>query len=977
MINFFKVILLFFFVSVSTHSFSQNINYSLKNFSLKDGLAGDNVYCATQDEEGFIWFGTETGLSRFDGSHFKNYTVADGLPDNEIINIFTDSKGRIWLVPFKKSLCYIYKRKIYNSSNDSTLRNVKILGSCNNIVEDNNKNVIIHDTKAIHILDINGIIKTVFADSIGKDLKFEDIQKSSSGKIYIVEKRGIFELADKKLKQIFILPKNYRPFTVNRNFVNDSIIFVPNSFDNNISRFTVVEFQLKSKDIKVYPIPKLPLTIELKNNKIYSTSNSGVDIFDAKSKNLDLNIDIKEPVNRTFLDEEGNMYLLTRNSGIFIKKNANIQYQDINNNGTRNLAIDYLNGNKNSLFVGASNYNPVVIDKNDMSKVKYLANLAFEGGYGKSASIICYMDQIEGGKIQVASIEGVSVANKKYWNYLRSDIVIKQVIDKGDNYLISTNVMLLLAKKPDFKILDTLWNERTTAANFIDNNYYIGTINGLYKLTTNKVSTYLGDSFPIFKRRISSIKKGFDNTIWVATYDAGIAAYKNGKVLQLFNDSNGLTSNICRNLFVNGNYLWVGTDKGLNKIDISKPPYKIIINYTTTDGLASNMINAVYTDSNMVYVGTPEGLTFFDETKIVNNSKCNMRILGITISGKEQQWDSSKIILKNKDNNIRFDFVALSFRSAGDIIYTYRLVGLDDKWKTTRENYLDYPSLPSGNYTLEIYGTNKFGVKSSIVKVDIEIEKKLIEKIWFRLLLLMLSLGLIYFYFSKRINKIRQKAEEKEQIADKLNEMEQMALKAQMNPHFIFNCLNSIQEYVINTDVKGANKFISAFAKLIRSTLDNSSKKTITVADEINYLNTYLTLEQNRFENKFDFNIYTSDDIKPNDTYIPPMLLQPYIENAIRHGINNKKEGQGLIQINIIKVYNNFVCEIIDNGIGRAASQKLKGNTKVEYQSKGMDLTAKRIQLLNKDIAQNIVVQIEDLYIPDTGTKVTITIPIN
>jgi LytS/YehU family sensor histidine kinase len=245
-----------------------------------------------------------------------------------------------------------------------------------------------------------------------------------------------------------------------------------------------------------------------------------------------------------------------------------------------------------------------------------------------------------------------------------------------------------------------------------------------------------------------------------------------------------------------------------------------------------------------------------------------------------------------------------------------------------------------------------------------------------KLLLILVTLGAIYFYFNRRINKLKKEAAEKNALNEKINEMEQMALKAQMNPHFIFNCLNSIQEYVINSDVKGANKFISDFSKLIRSTLDNSSKKVISIEDEIKYLNNYLTLEQYRFENKFEFNIFTNKELNLADTYMPPMLLQPYLENAIRHGINNKKDGVGLIQINMLKVYKNLVCEIIDNGIGIAAAKKLKGNTSIEYQSKGMQLTAKRIQLLNKNIDEDIVVQVEDITAPATGTKVTIIIPI-
>jgi ligand-binding sensor domain-containing protein len=980
MINYFKIILVFFFVCISTHSFCQDINYTFHNYTLKDGLAGNNVYCATQDKEGFIWFGTETGLSRFDGSHFKNYTVADGLPDNEILNIFTDSKGRIWLVPFKKSLSYIYKRKIYNSANDSILKKIKILGNCYNITEDKDHRIIIHDTKAIHIVDENGKIKTINVESFGKDAQFVNIYRTASGNIYVLTRRSVFKLEQSSLVKIFTLSeKSIMPFFTTQQVVTDSSVLVQNSMPlatGNVPK--IAEHLFNSAIVKFYEGPLILGIFERIANKFYTTSSTGVSIININNSQLNANITINKPVNRAFVDAENNTYLLSRNAGVYVKSNAEIQHKDFSNDNINGLGVDYINGNNKILFIGAANNNPILVDKNNFNSIIYLARATklLNSFLGRSLSPICYFNEVSGKENILANTDGVFYTDKNEWKIGIDRISIKYLEEINENYLLGTVDKLILANKSDFKIIDTLWNERTTAANFIDNNYYIGTINGLYKLNINKAFTYLGDSIPIFQRRISAIKKGPDGTIWVGTYDAGVVAFKNGKVLQVFNDSNGLTSNICRNLFINGNNLWVGTDKGLNKIDISKQPYKVLINYTTTDGLASNMINAVYTDSNMVYVGTPEGLTFFDESKIVNDSKCDMRILGITVSGKEQQWDSSRIVLHHKDNNIRFDFVALSFKSAGDIIYSYRLVGLDEEWKTTRENYLVYPSLPSGNYSLEIYATNKFGIKSEIIKVDVEIEKLLFEKLWFRLLLLLLSLGLIYFYANGRINKIKNRAKEKEAINNKLNEMEQMALRAQMNPHFIFNCLNSIQDYVINSDVQGANKFITDFSRLIRSTLDNSSKKIISIEDEIKYLTNYLTIEQYRFEDKFTYEIYKDEQVNLHDNYIPPMLLQPYVENAIRHGINNKKVGVGFIKINILRHENNLVCEIIDNGIGRKAAMELKGNTSIEYQSKGMELTAKRIQLLNRGIGKDIVIKIEDVKLPEMGTKVTVSIPI-
>ncbi|MBL0146867.1 MAG: histidine kinase [Chitinophagaceae bacterium] len=184
----------------------------------------------------------------------------------------------------------------------------------------------------------------------------------------------------------------------------------------------------------------------------------------------------------------------------------------------------------------------------------------------------------------------------------------------------------------------------------------------------------------------------------------------------------------------------------------------------------------------------------------------------------------------------------------------------------------------------------------------------------------------------------------------------------------------------METDVKVANRFITVFSRLIRKTLDYSSRDEITIQDEKEYLSTFLSLEQMRFENKFEYFFNIAANIEKNEIRIPPMLLQPYIENAIRHGINNKKDGTGKIIITISLKNNNLICDITDNGIGRLASEKLKGNVHLEYQSKGMELTAKRIELLNVNRKFPIKVSITDLINTEgnsLGTKVTLVFPGN
>ncbi len=200
-----------------------------------------------------------------------------------------------------------------------------------------------------------------------------------------------------------------------------------------------------------------------------------------------------------------------------------------------------------------------------------------------------------------------------------------------------------------------------------------------------------------------------------------------------------------------------------------------------------------------------------------------------------------------------------------------------------------------------------------------------------------------------------------------------------MNPHFIFNCLNSVQEFILDNDPLKANKYLSNFARLIRQTLDNSQQPLISLTDEVRYLTTYLNLEEMRFKHKFRYSIIVGAGIAPSNTFIPGMLLQPFVENAIRHGLQYKDGQQGQIDIVLSLESNILICIILDNGVGRKLAQAFKTEQHIEYQSRGMQLTRERIDMLNKNLDPKIVMEVIDCTGADgkaTGTKIMIHFPL-
>jgi two-component sensor histidine kinase len=333
----------------------------------------------------------------------------------------------------------------------------------------------------------------------------------------------------------------------------------------------------------------------------------------------------------------------------------------------------------------------------------------------------------------------------------------------------------------------------------------------------------------------------------------------------------------------------------------------------------------------------------------------------VTTGGVNRVEDTCGLLLPYDKSDIRVEFAAVSYRSSGNITYQYRLLGLDSGWKETNATYLEYLSLSSGKYQFELQAVNKFGISSKLLSFNFSVATPFWRTIWFYVIILLVFLSLVWLTVSLRIKSIHRRQEEKEQLQLRMSELEHKALLAQMNPHFIFNCLNSIQQYIFGQDISTANKYISGLAKLIRSTLYHSTLPFIPLAEEIEFLSNYLSLEKLRFKDKMSFEFVIDPGIDSRSLIIPPMILQPYVENSMRHGLRHKIAGKGHIRIEMKKGGDRLFISIEDNGIGREKAASYKTAEHIEYQSRGMSLTADRLRIMNTVYDNDITVEVMDL----------------
>lgn len=936
--------------------------YSYTRYDINDGLAGSTVFCVLQDRQGFIWFGTETGVSRFDGSNFRNFGTYDGLPDNQVLGMFEDSKGRVWMAPFNKSVCYYYKGKIYNQQNDPVLRSIRLSGHIISFAEDKKGNILLQQSIRMHMVRPNNTVQ-VFMPPPGQPVNFLCAGANNAGELEFMDRDLLFTIRN---DSISFVSKVDLPFLNYRYAAMKRGTFFWRTADRN--------FRVKNKrfDTALHMAPETWLSkISILNDSIVSVNlQTGGWVFDLASGTRE-NYLPTESVSDVMQDNEGNLWFCTLNHGVFMLNSKYIR--NVNLYGSRNMKLGAYAVEKygNDWLIGGDMTYLYQFGKNDSgtysSKVRWLFQdlipervIAIipdpDGSYwvGTDSRIVHFSPSLN----KLAIIDDI-------WG-------VKSLFLSNGKIFVATGRNVFTVDTKTARVMDTIWHERSTTILVKDDTVYIGTLDGLYLMKQGGPASIAGPQQ--LRNRIMDIKQGSDGKLWIATY-SGIFSYANGRITTSITERDGLVSNICKTIELFDGELWAGTNKGAQKIDITNPQ-KPVPQYLLSNELSSDIINAVKADSNTVIIATPEGLSVVDKKMVSFNSRCDLYIDNIIVSGRKINWNKP-IHLKNTDNNIRFEFAGISYRSGGDVSYNYRLRGLDTGWRTTQENYLNYPTLPGGEYKLELQAINKFGIKSMLVSVPFTIERKLWQKPWFQALMVVAITLLTWALLSWRIRVIRRQETEKSSIRKKIAGLEQLALKSQMNPHFVFNSLNSIQHYVLDKDIEGANRFITGFSRLIRQTLDISARHEISLAEEINYLSTYLQLEQIRLEDKFSFSVTAGPLLKPEECFIPPMILQPFVENCIRHGIRFRRDSNGRITVTFQRIEDYLQCSIEDNGVGRRVAAQHKSKTHIEYQSRGIQLTTDRIELLNRSLGRPIFINIYDLEEGgETGTRVVISFPI-
>ncbi len=945
---------LLFWVIILLPAFVSGQTYTYKNYNNNDGLASSVVYDICQDTDGFLWFATESGISRFDGTHFKNFTFDDGLPANVIIKVFADSRGRIWMSALNKSICYYYQGRIYDLQKDSSFKNLKIKSFIDQFAEDSDGNLLMRAGRENLIYIPAKGAKPILLPSPLKT-KSASVADNFPGKGFLIGNNdSIFRLIDTTIN-----------FWRLGNKVDD---------ETGISLIS---------GLGEWKIPR-PGTVRsfnsLRGRPRFVNTSDGTWELDSVTGQFKQHLLPGKAVNHTFIDNENNTWLITEGEGIYRLVSKDCKTWSFRQHSPIFSITDWqgdiLAGSSYSRLYrfGANKIDSFIFQPTGKELGKFPRE-KFEPKMGSNRAYA--MEKMKNGDVVIGFDWFLALLSKGNEMVIRESEPVKSICQIDNNtMLIGTSHYTAIFDCHNLSLVKKIWYGRSTAVHYSGNYYYIATSQGLYAGSHPNSLSFLGNDIPESSSFILSMIGGDKGITWMATQEHGIIGIRGKQLVAHFTRANGLSSNMCKAICLDGDNLWIATDKGLNMINLLDKNYPVKT-YTTADGLPFNNIDAVYVRDHVIYIGSPAGLTLFHPEKFGESSVCGLKISDIVLGDSSMPLAPSYSVMFNK-NNFKISYTAISYRSAEDIIYYYRMNGLNNLWDSTNQTTLEFPSLPAGNYKFELVAKNRFGVRSEPVTLSLVVNAPFWQKTWFMISILVIIAAAICWVTILRFRRLRRKEWEKIRVQQKVNDLEQRVQRAQMNPHFIFNCLNSIQSYIINNDMDATNHYLTEFAQLIRQTLDNSDKRSISISNEIRYLENYLELEKMRFGQHFSFLIETDPAMHTNDIYIPVMFLQPYVENSIHHGLRHKKDGQGFIRIWFSQDNRYFVCTIQDNGVGRKKAMEYKSRLGATHISKGTALNRERTNTLNEHSPEKMSIEILDLYDEQnepTGTTVVIKFP--
>ena len=954
------------------------------NFSVKEGLAQSQVTDIVQDENGYLWISTLGGLSHFDGLTFQNYSRESGLLDNYVNTLCAD--GNTVYVGCKGGISIIQEKEINSFAFPEIHREAKVMA------------IGVSDSTVWLGTDIAGL----WSFKNGQFNFVESLPFDKVRSLTVIENFMLIGSNEGLFRFFFETEEWDVPFpSLHEKRVQDILIDKNNLLwigtyeglyvhEKSLEHYTVDDGLISNRIKKLHQ--------DIQGNIWVSTKEGVSKIGQDKIVNFDQSNGLEnQDIKSVYCDLEGNVWMASNGSGIFKFSGEHIYTYTEDDQLCSRQALSIIQDTQNNLWLGS--FNDGLCVKKGSSFQQFNTSNGFPdntiwSGIEDKNGILWFgtsngLARIEDGEVSISQL-GRTAGTDRITSLFEDS---KGRIWIGNKYgvrILEEGKVIEFSEEHNFfgKRIRNIREDNT-------GNIWLGADNGLFKYEGNSFSK-ISQKNVFEDNTVLNISIDTNQNLWLGTKD-GLYHFDQEQFNRIFIDEQ-FASNYINFSLLSENYLILGSNNGLFVLD-TKKYLSGQKNYSRHFGmeqglpdLECNLNAACLSSENELIFGTGNGLAIADLTYLVSDENIKaplVHIRNVRVFMEDKVKRGEEVLnafgthrFLSNENHISFDIAGLCLSKPQAVQFEYRLKGMQEQFLPLKNtSFVSFPFLPHGQYEFEVFAVGENGLRSEVpATYSFEIIAPFYKTALFNVLVSLMIIGLVVLIFLWRRRVQRRNIEQQRLVfRSRILSLEQQTLNSSMNRHFIFNALNSIQYYINRQDKLAANKYLSNFAKLIRKNLDSSQENLTLLANELERIDLYLSLEHMRFQDKFDYEIEIDPKVDPSTVKIPSMLLQPFLENSIWHGILPKEE-KGKINLKIERSLSGSIKIIIDDdGIGVRKSISQKNGKDTIHESKGVALTNDRISLYQKLTHENFNIkgpyELKNDQKEVLGTRVEIFLP--
>ncbi len=946
-------------------------NLSFRSLTTKDGLTSNDVRAITQADDGQMWIGTSNGLNSYDGNKITNYfhgeTSAIKLNMNGIFTMVKDEYNNLWIsdrigltkislnnysshyfsqfkdvhqmVRFRKGILFASTEGVFTIV-DTTISRFNIPLNSYKVNDEIVSQYIYVTTNQRDNLFLTSKFRIHKISSQQKEIKYYQLPEKQSPVNFYVDQQNDGWISTWKSGLFFLDSKV------------DSIRQVLSQEHSGVITGAVGEWKIGKHE---YIVGR------------YSYKENGLIMIDKSTMNYKI-YDLNSNILSLYVDDAGNLWIGTSTKGILIASHLLGKIRSIPIISTKTDPTQGL-GSVNSIYETTEHFWLAKRYSHGVFKYDKNWNLIKEFGTFKVNNISkfdeiadAYDFKLVGNMMYATNdlgmflIDNTTDARKHIFTPEHAEVKLRNIIPLNDStwFIRSLNRAIYLfnpktnsfVKKIEFDV-----DQKFLTFNYLfktsQNVIVATTASGIYIFDEHLGKFILKDHPLLNQLYIIGVAEDQNNILWLCN-NKGICSYDLGKNKIISEFENYPEMGTAFRVVIDpSNHVWFANSKGYWSWDQEK---QRMLKLNFESGLISDVeISSVHVGKDgSIYLGGPGVLYKLNPDSISSHLR-SVKVIVSKISVNNEvkipsfSHSNYQLNLPAGLSTIQVEFAVPDYSIQHSHDYQFKFAD-SDTWSDTKEGTILIPNLSHGNYQILMKGISNFsGAETDIVKLNIKIEAYWYQSWWFKVLIGMVVISLFYLFYRWRLTIENDKNKLKTEYEHRMIHLEMQNLRSQMNPHFIFNALNSINGFIVENQTHLASDYLTKFSKLIRMILDHSHSDLISLAKELEALKLYVMMEKNRFDQSFDFEIVLDETMDLDQIEVPPLILQPYIENAIWHGLMHQ-EVKGSITIQINQDDDQLCFIIEDNGVGRQKASELKSKKNIKSNSYGMQITYNRIK---------------------------------